>query len=59
MTPTKRILDPDFEYVPSFDTNIRETFARVRREQAEAEAKRRAGFMPPELAAVTRIGPAP
>jgi hypothetical protein len=28
----KRILDPQFEYRPSYATNIRETFERVRRE---------------------------
>ena len=29
----KRILDPTFRYRPSFATNVRETFERVRREQ--------------------------
>ncbi|HEY3076933.1 MAG TPA: hypothetical protein VGJ74_17315 [Burkholderiales bacterium] len=29
----KRILDPEFRYRPSFDTNVRETFERARREQ--------------------------
>lgn len=35
----KRITDPSFKYTPSMNTNIRETFARVR-EQQEAEAER-------------------
>lgn len=34
MTDRKSILHPDFKYRPSFDTNIRDTFARVRREQS-------------------------
>ena len=29
----KSILDPGFRYTPSFETDIRKTFARVRREQ--------------------------
>jgi hypothetical protein len=29
----KRITDPDFKYTPSHATNLRKTFARVRREQ--------------------------
>ena len=29
----KRILDPEFRYRPSFDTNVRETFEKARREQ--------------------------
>jgi len=28
----KSILDPDFRYVPSFETDVRKTFERVRRE---------------------------
>ena len=30
----KSLLDPSFKYVPSTSTNIRRTFARVRRQQA-------------------------
>ena len=29
----KRILDPEFHYRPSFDTDLKQTFERVRREQ--------------------------
>lgn len=32
----KSILDPTFRYVKSADTDIRKTFARIRREQAKA-----------------------
>jgi hypothetical protein len=31
--PAKRIFDPSFRYRPSHQTDIRETFERVRREQ--------------------------
>ena len=34
----KRILDPQFRYVPSFETDVRKTFERLRREQREAPA---------------------
>jgi hypothetical protein len=30
----KSLLDPSFKYVPSTSTNIRRTFARIRKEQA-------------------------
>jgi hypothetical protein len=33
----KRILDPDFRYRPSFDTDLRATFERIRREQQARE----------------------
>ena len=29
----KRILDPEFRYTPSYDTNVRATFERARRER--------------------------
>jgi len=29
----KRILDPSFRYTPSYDTDLRKTFERIRREQ--------------------------
>lgn len=31
----KRILDPEFRYVPSFDTDVRKTFERIRRERGQ------------------------
>jgi len=46
----KSILDPAFRYVPSDETDLRKTFARIRREQrvreqadamAEAEARKK------------------
>ena len=30
----KRILDPSFRYTPSYGTDLRKTFERIRREQA-------------------------
>jgi hypothetical protein len=36
----KSILDPAFRYVPAAQSDIRRTFARIRREQ-EAERRRR------------------
>lgn len=36
----KRITDPDFRYTSSVETDLRKTFARVRRE-AKLEAERR------------------
>ena len=33
----KRILDPDFRYRPSFATDVKETFDRIRREQQQAQ----------------------
>jgi hypothetical protein len=35
-SPMKRILDPSFRYVPSHSTDVRKTFARVRRERVLA-----------------------
>lgn len=34
----KSILDPKFKYVDSYGTDLRKTFARIRREQREARA---------------------
>jgi hypothetical protein len=33
----KSILDPSFRYTPSVQTDIRKTFARIRREQRASE----------------------
>lgn len=38
MKPT-RLLDPRFKWVPADKTNIRKTFARIRKEQATAEVR--------------------
>ena len=36
----KSILDPDFQYVPAVETDLKKTFARIREQQAkEAAAK--------------------
>jgi hypothetical protein len=35
----KSVLDPSFRYTPSFGTNLRATFARVRREQRQASVQ--------------------
>jgi len=36
----KSILDPSFHYTPSVETDLRKTFARIRREQRERERAR-------------------
>lgn len=36
----KRLTDPTFKYIPAAKTNLRLTFARLRREQRESDAKR-------------------
>ena len=38
-SPMKRVLDPSFRYVPSHSTDVRKTFARVRRERVLAERR--------------------
>jgi hypothetical protein len=35
----KSILDPTFRYVPSVQTDVRKTFARIRRELRAADSK--------------------
>jgi hypothetical protein len=42
----KSILDPTFRYVPSTQTDIRKTFARVRREMAKTNEPRTAVVVP-------------
>lgn len=41
MTKPKSLLDPNFVYVPAAETNLRKTFARVRRELAKERAVER------------------
>jgi hypothetical protein len=40
----KSIFDPSFRYVPSFETDVRKTFARIRRERAENALETRASL---------------
>jgi hypothetical protein len=42
----KNILDSDFHYRPSFDTDVRRTFEKVRRQQQAKERQERAGDEP-------------
>jgi hypothetical protein len=35
----KSVLDRSFRYTPSFETNLKATFARVRREMRQAQAQ--------------------
>jgi hypothetical protein len=50
----KSILDPSFRYTPSAETDLRKTFARVRREQRRAaEAAAPAGSRPPQVLPIT------
>jgi len=51
---SKSILDPSFRYTPSYDTDVRKTFERMRRER---EAQARAGIPPaqPAEANVVRL----
>jgi hypothetical protein len=44
--PAKRIFDPSFRYRPSHETDIRETFERVRREQGSAPKETSEGLPP-------------
>lgn len=46
MKPTRRILDKSFAYTPACSTDIRKTFARVRREIAAAKPKPKALVTP-------------
>jgi hypothetical protein len=42
MQPTKRITDRTFRYTPSGETNIRQTFARIRHQQILEQRQREA-----------------
>ena len=37
----KHILDSDFRYRPSFDTDVRKTFEKIRRQQNAQQARQR------------------
>ena len=50
----KSILDRTFRYTPSFETDLRKTFARIQRERKIA-AQSEATAAPPPLAKVTSI----
>jgi hypothetical protein len=45
----KSLLDPTFKYVPSTSTNIRRTFARVRKQLAQQRATAEAPPTPREM----------
>jgi hypothetical protein len=45
----KHILDSSFRYKPSFDTDVRRTFERVRKQQAQARGQSKAGPANPEV----------
>ncbi len=48
----KHILDSDFRYCPSFDTDVRKTFEKIRRQQQSAkerQAKDRESKAQPEI----------
>ena len=48
----KHILDSDFRYRPSFDTDVRKTFEKIRRQQQlakEQQAKERENKAQPEI----------
>jgi hypothetical protein len=41
----KKITDPTFRYVPSHQTNLKATFARIRREQSQSSPPRQENVM--------------
>jgi len=56
----KSILDPTFRYTPSVQTDVRKTFARIRRELAARDAKSVAEApSPPNVLALLRREPLP
>lgn len=54
----KSILDPTFRYTPSVETDVRKTFARVRREQ-RANAARTEPASAPNVLSLQRRSAAP
>jgi head-tail adaptor len=56
----KSILDPTFRYVPSVETDVRKTFARVRREQRANAARSSAeSTAPPNVLSLQRRSAVP
>ena len=54
MKPRVSILSPDFKYVPAVCTDVRRTFARIRREQRQrAEQQRPSDAVRPRLSLAT------
>jgi hypothetical protein len=51
----KSILDPSFRYNPSFDTDLRRTFARIRRDR-EKDAEQAAQATTETLVKISPIG---
>ncbi len=45
MKPSWSILDRSKPYTPSYDTDIKKTFARLAREKNDREARERAGIV--------------
>ena len=52
----KSVFDSSFKYTPSFDTDIRKTFERVRREQRQARRRLREIQSQPETNEVLKLG---
>jgi hypothetical protein len=50
----KSILNPEFRYTPAAKTDIRRTFARIRKQLAEQEAERQAKVEPLRKSATGR-----
>jgi len=42
----KSIFDPSFRYTPSYETDVRKTFERIRREQAGTTSETRPSLEP-------------
>lgn len=51
----RNILDPNFQYIPSFETDLRRTFARVREEQRPPESRPNVIYLPDRMSYGARI----
>ena len=49
----KSILDPSFRYTPSAETDLRKTFARIRREQRRAQTSVSKAALPSRVVPVS------